>query len=48
MARKPQVDVRRLKDEVAEHLKKGKFEKAAVTSYTKMSSNSTTANLTTF
>ena len=29
MARKPQVDVRRLKDEVAEHLKKSKWDKAA-------------------
>src|SRR5437868_5796859 len=29
MAKKAQVDVRRLKDEVAEFLKKGKFEKAA-------------------
>lgn len=29
MAKKPQVDVRKLKDEVAEYLKKSKFEKAA-------------------
>ncbi|HEY6909515.1 MAG TPA: cyclic nucleotide-binding domain-containing protein [Myxococcales bacterium] len=29
MAKKPQVDVRKLKDEVADHLKKARFEKAA-------------------
>jgi CRP-like cAMP-binding protein len=29
MAKKPQVDVRKLKDEVADHLKKSRFEKAA-------------------
>src|SRR4051794_20727604 len=29
MAKKPQVDVRKLKDEVADHLKKLRFEKAA-------------------
>ena len=29
MAKKPQVDIRKLKDEVAEHLKKSKWEKAA-------------------
>jgi CRP-like cAMP-binding protein len=29
MPRKPQVDVRKLKDEVADHLKKSRFEKAA-------------------
>src|SRR5260221_6381540 len=29
MAKKPQVDVRKLKDEASEFLKKGKFEKAA-------------------
>jgi CRP-like cAMP-binding protein len=30
MAKKPQVDVRKLKDEVAEHLKKSRWEKAAL------------------
>jgi len=29
MAKKPQVDVRKLKDEIAEHLKKSRWEKAA-------------------
>src|SRR2546428_2537239 len=29
MAKKPQVDIRKLKDEVAEHLKKSRWEKAA-------------------
>src|SRR4051812_31549841 len=29
MAKKPEVDVRKLKDEVAEHLKKSRWEKAA-------------------
>src|SRR5207237_1382021 len=29
MAKKPQADIRKLKDEVAEHLKKPKWEKAA-------------------
>src|SRR2546430_10038227 len=29
MAKKPQVDIRKLKDEVAEHLKKLRWEKAA-------------------
>ena len=29
MAKKPQIDIRGLKDEVAEHLKKSRWEKAA-------------------